>query len=99
MTASDRRILFTKWVGQAWQETSRRLKETVISHSFVKCSIALPTSGCLDKQINLEGLSNYGTIGKSAIVEDIVFILMMSHPVKQKLIRKLITSEQLQVDI
>ena len=71
VTASDRRILFTKWVGQAWQETSRRLKETVI-RSFVKCGIALPTSGCLDKQINLEGLSNY-TIGKSSIVEDIVF--------------------------
>ena len=29
VTAGDRRVLFTKWLGTAWQETSRRLKDTV----------------------------------------------------------------------
>ena len=28
-TASDRRVLFTNWVGQAWQEVSRRLNDDV----------------------------------------------------------------------
>ena len=41
VTAGDRRVLFTKWVGTASQETSRRLKDTVI-RSFVKCGISLP---------------------------------------------------------
>ena len=44
LSAGERRILFTKWVGKAWQETSRKLKETVIRY-FAKCGIALPTSG------------------------------------------------------
>ena len=39
VSAGDRRVLFTKWVGTAWQETSCRLKDTVIL-SFVKCGIA-----------------------------------------------------------
>ena len=43
-TAGDRRVLFTKWVGTAWQETSRRLKDTVI-RSFVKCGISLAIPG------------------------------------------------------
>ena len=29
-TAGDRQVLFTKLVGTAWQETSRRLKDTVV---------------------------------------------------------------------
>ena len=41
VTAGDQRVLFTKWVGTASQETSRRLKDTVI-RSFVKCGISLP---------------------------------------------------------
>ena len=38
VTAGDRRVLFTKWVGTAWQETSRLLKDTVrlycMTHAF-----------------------------------------------------------------
>ena len=45
----------TKWVDTAWQETSRRLKDTVI-RSFVKRGIALPISGSRDIEINIEGL-------------------------------------------
>ena len=36
LTPSERRILFTKWTGQAWQEVSRQLKDTIV-RSFVKC--------------------------------------------------------------
>ena len=71
LTAGERRVLFTKWVGQAWQETTRRLKDTII-RTFVKCGIALPTSGERDNEINLEGIPNY-SISKSSDVEDLVF--------------------------
>lgn len=29
LTASERRIFFTKWTSQAWQEIYRRLRETI----------------------------------------------------------------------
>ena len=61
VSAGDRGVLFTKWVGTAWQETSRRLKDTVI-RSFVKCGIALPISGLLDYRMR-----------ESADVEEIEF--------------------------
>ena len=58
VSAGDRRVLFTKWVGFAWQEISRRLKDTVI-RSFVECGIALPISGSRDSEINIDGLPDY----------------------------------------
>ena len=58
ITASERRILFTKWVGTAWQDISRRLRETMI-RSFEKCGIALPLDGSRDSEINIEGLDDY----------------------------------------
>ena len=71
VTASERRIFFAKWTGQAWQDVSRRLRDTII-RSFVKCGIALPTSGQRDNEINLSGLENY-TVGHSSDVEQIWF--------------------------
>ena len=71
VTASERRIFFTKWAGQAWQDVSRRLRDTII-RSFVKCGIVLPTSGQRDNEINLSGLENY-TVGHSSDVEQIWF--------------------------
>ena len=70
LSAGKRRILFTKCVGKAWQETFCKLKETVI-RSFAKCGIALPTSGGRDEEINLEGLPYY-KIGQSFDVEGLV---------------------------
>ena len=64
-------MLFTKWVGTAWQETSRRLKDTVI-RSFVKCGISLPTSGSRDSEINIDGLPDY-RMGESADIDEIEF--------------------------
>ena len=71
VTASERRIFFTKWTGQAWQDVSRRLRDTII-RSFVKCGIVLPTSGQRGNEINLSGLENY-TVGHSSDVEQIWF--------------------------
>ncbi|XP_068696877.1 uncharacterized protein [Montipora foliosa] len=62
VTAGDRRVLFTKWVGTAWQETSRR----------VKCGISLPISGSRDSEINIDGLPDY-RMGESADIEEIEF--------------------------
>ena len=58
VSAGDRRVLFTKWVGTAWQEISCRLKDTVI-RSFVKCGIALPIHGSRDTELNIDGLPDY----------------------------------------
>ena len=71
VTAGDRRVLFTKWVGTARQETSRRLKDTVI-RSFVECGISLPISGSRDIEINMDGLPDYH-MGESADIEEIDF--------------------------
>ena len=71
VTSGDRRVLFTKWVGTAWQETSRRLKDTAI-RSFVERGISLPISGSRDIEINVDGLPDY-RVGKSANIEEIEF--------------------------
>ena len=71
VTAGQRRILFTKWVGQAWKETSAKFRETV-AHAFVKCGIALPIDGSRDTEIHLKGIPDY-EVGASKDVEDVLF--------------------------
>ena len=71
LTAGERHVLFTKWVGKAWRETSRRIKDMVI-RSFVKCGIVLPTSGERDNEINIEGIPGY-TIGQPCDVAEVMF--------------------------
>ena len=71
VTASDRRVLFAKWIGLAWHDVCRDLKETVV-RSFVKCGITLPIDGSQDSEISIEGVPNY-EVGKSHDVEDIEF--------------------------
>ena len=71
VSAGDRRVLLTKWVGTAWQEISRRLKYIII-RSFVKCGIAPPISGSRDSEINIDGLPDYRK-NESADVEEIEF--------------------------
>ena len=51
-TAFDQRVLFAKWVGLAWQDVCRYLKETVV-RSCVKCGITLPIDGSRDSEINI----------------------------------------------
>uniref|UniRef100_A0A1X7TTA4 DDE-1 domain-containing protein n=1 Tax=Amphimedon queenslandica TaxID=400682 RepID=A0A1X7TTA4_AMPQE len=57
ITARERRILFTKWVGQAWEEVS--FKKEMIKRSFIKAGIAVAINGSQDDEINIEGLENY----------------------------------------
>ena len=55
--AKNRRVLFTKWVGEAWEHVSQQ-KDAVI-RSFRKCGISLPIDGSEDSEINIRGLDSY----------------------------------------
>ena len=68
ISAKERRILFTKWVGQAWEEVSSNGKE-MIKRSFTKTRIAVAVDGSQDDQINVEGLEEYG-VGSSESSSD-----------------------------
>ena len=57
INASARRVLFTKWVGQAWEEVSAD-KEMIV-RSFKKCGIALAIDGLEDEEINIQGIDGY----------------------------------------
>ena len=57
INASERRVLFTKWVGTAWEEVSSNME--MIIRSFRKCGIALAIDGSEDSAININGLENY----------------------------------------
>ena len=52
INASARRVLITKWVGQAWEEISADKK--MIIRSFKKCGISVPVD-----QIHIQGLEDY----------------------------------------
>ena len=60
ISASDRRVLFTKWVGQSWADLSTNQQMTI--HSFEKCGISVPIDGSNDAAINIRGLEDY-TVG------------------------------------
>ena len=62
ISASERRILFTKWVGKAWEDLSA--KKDMIIRSFKKCGISVAIDGSEDKEIIIEGLEDY-TVGES----------------------------------
>ena len=50
-------MLFTKWVGEAWEEVSSN--KDMIVRSFRKVGIALAIDGSEDGDININGLENY----------------------------------------
>ena len=55
--ATDRRVLFTKWVAQAWEEVSSN--KGAIVRSFRKCGISMPIDGSQDSEINIREPSAY----------------------------------------
>ena len=57
INASSRRILFTKWVGEAWEEVTRN--QEVVVCSFEKVGITVPIDGSGDHKINIQGLEDY----------------------------------------
>ena len=50
--AGERRVLLTKWVGQAWEEVSAN--KQMIQRTFRKCGISVPIDGSADGDIQLE---------------------------------------------
>ena len=62
LSASKRRILITKWVGEAWEELATSLKPTII-RGFRTCGITLAHDGSEDNEINIKQLPNY-TVGQ-----------------------------------
>lgn len=57
ITAGERRILLTNWVGEAWEELARN--KEMIAQSFKKCGISVAADGSEDSEIHLEGLEDY----------------------------------------
>ena len=55
--ASAQRVLFTKWVGQAWEEVSAD-KELIV-RSFKKRGISVLINGSEDNLIHIQGLEDY----------------------------------------
>ena len=51
-------MLFTKWVGHAWDEISA-MKDSIV-RSFCECGISVPIDGSEGDQININGVENYG---------------------------------------
>ena len=52
ITASQRRVFITKWVGTAWSEMSK--KEDMISRSFKKCGITRALDVSENADLNAE---------------------------------------------
>ena len=65
--ATDRRLLFTKWVGQAWEETAA--KHAMVVRAFRKCGISLPIDGSQDSEINIKELNHY-TVNEETDLDD-----------------------------
>ena len=57
INASERRVLFTKWVGAAWDEVSANTE--MVIRSFEKCGISIPIDGSKDDRINIANIDNY----------------------------------------
>ena len=57
LTASDRRVLTTKWVGDAWSGIKEE-KEMII-RSFVKCGLSNKLGGSEDHMVNIRGIQGY----------------------------------------
>ena len=57
MSASERRVLMTKWVGEAWSKVGK-MKDSII-RSFKKCGLSVALDGSEDDQVNIEGIPNY----------------------------------------
>ena len=57
INASERCVLFTKWVGASWDEVSANVDMVICS--FEKCGISVPIDGSEDNKINIANIDNY----------------------------------------
>ncbi len=69
LSASDRRILMTKWVASAWDMCTA--DNTVIIRAFEKCGISLPIDGSRDECINIKGLEGYKVYEAETITNEV----------------------------
>ena len=58
INGSQRRVLFTKWVGKAWEKITSDNKDSVI-RTFRKCGISVAIDGSEDDEIRIRGLDEY----------------------------------------
>ena len=56
-TASQRRILFAKWVSAAWKRMQSRSE--LINKMFVKCGYTLRLDGSDDDKVKIDGYDDY----------------------------------------
>ena len=57
ISASQRLVLISTWVGEAWTEVCSNRE--MIRLAFEKCGISVPIDGSKDELINIRGLTNY----------------------------------------
>ena len=57
MQVQDESYVFTKWVGQAWEEVSA--KKDMVVRSFKKCGISVAIEGSEDSEIHINGPEDY----------------------------------------
>lgn len=56
-SVGDRRIMLTKWVGQAWHELHAKQSE-LIRQTFRKLGLSLPVDGSEDEEISIKDMPN-----------------------------------------
>lgn len=66
-TASERRVLLTRWIGDAWEEVSSN--KEMIARAFKKCGISVAADGSEDADIHIEGLDDY-TVAEESEEDD-----------------------------
>ena len=66
INASQRRVLMTKWVGEAWSKVGK-MKDSII-RSFKKCGLSVALDGSEKDEVNIQGLPEYQML--SAFVQD-----------------------------
>ena len=71
MNASQRRVLMTKWVGEAWSKVGK-MKDSII-RSFKKCGLSAALDGSENDEVNIEGLPEYQM--PSTFVQDNEYVL------------------------
>lgn len=67
LSASQRRVLITGWVGAAWAEVCQN--KDAVKRGFEKCGISVLIDGSRDEAINIHGLSDYAVRKDSSEAE------------------------------
>ena len=67
ITASERRILITKWIGNAWAEVSSN--RDMVVRSFRKCGISLLLDGSENGDVHIESMEDYQFPTANEIIE------------------------------